>query len=147
MNKFLTAVLLLCLAGCSDEITERYDTWEDASRANAVVRGWIPDFVPDTALKISDTHNLDTNAQFLTFHVSPSEIPRMVSGLQKLAGQDATRAFRLVEREKEQHIYPATWSIHLTCGENASGGLFVNSTTGRADYYRSTEWYELCPQL
>lgn len=42
--EFLTIQLLVVfLAGCSDSVTERYATIEDARKAGLFQRGWLPD--------------------------------------------------------------------------------------------------------
>ncbi len=42
-----------------------YATYVQAVEHGAIARGWLPEFVPETASKISDIHCLDTNSALL----------------------------------------------------------------------------------
>ena len=56
------AAILLLLAGCSDLIvTASFDSYAEAEDTGFVERGWILDYIPATAGKIEEAHDLDTN--------------------------------------------------------------------------------------
>lgn len=54
-----------------------YATYADAEKGGAVTRGWVPNFVPQSATSIQEFHNLDTNVQLMTFRFDPSDLALM----------------------------------------------------------------------
>jgi hypothetical protein len=53
---------LLLLAGCADLIvTASFDSYREAGETGYVEQGWIPDYIPATAGRIEEAHDLDTN--------------------------------------------------------------------------------------
>jgi hypothetical protein len=143
LKNLLIVLMLMALSGCSDEFTAHYDTWAEASQDNAIELGWIPNFVPSSAHDIRDTHNIDTNAQILTFSVQTSDIPAMTAGMPRLNEKDAALALNFVAYADGRDQLQAS-TIFLTCGANANGGLFVDQATGRVIYDRSSKWDALC---
>lgn len=71
IQRRLISSALLCfhLAGCSEIQETHYETYAAAVRDGAVVRGWIPAFVPSSAYDIYEAHTQDTNAQRLRFRI------------------------------------------------------------------------------
>lgn len=57
-------IALLCVA-CTEHFESHYPTYADAQRDGAISRGWIPAWVPESALDIYDWHDLDTNTTLL----------------------------------------------------------------------------------
>ena len=90
MWKYLFCALVFTLAACGEVITETYATWQEASDAGAVRRGWMRSFVPTSAIDLKDTHDLDSNAQTLLFTVQPSQVPAMVRGMRNLTKTETT---------------------------------------------------------
>jgi hypothetical protein len=85
----LTIIAATLLLGCSDLVTERYATYEEAIRAGAGERGWLPSFTPKTATNIILSHNLDTNYQWLKFRIPPHQISDMTKGLKIISLEEA----------------------------------------------------------
>jgi hypothetical protein len=98
-GRIATVTLLVILGfplsrlGC--ELVEfrqaRYDTYSAAVAAGAGERGWLPSFVPASAVEIHELHSLDTNAQWLRFTVPASEVERMTSSMSMLSLEEARR--------------------------------------------------------
>jgi hypothetical protein len=71
----LVQVLATCfclgtiLAGCDDRIRVTYPDWAAAERDGAFRRGWLPSWMPNFAHDIEEIHDLDTNAQAMSFVV------------------------------------------------------------------------------
>jgi hypothetical protein len=59
-------VALLCVA-CTEQFQSHYPTYADAHKDGAVSQGWIPAWVPKSALNIYEWHDLDTSATLLVF--------------------------------------------------------------------------------
>lgn len=141
MRVFVAAGLLSSLVACSDVMEENHATWAEAREAGAIRRGWIPAFVPSSARDIHDVHDLDSNAQTLTFSTPPSDVPQMLAGLRPIAGED-TQAARDLAREVE---WPGRQAhtralAYLVCSHPRSGALLVDAQSGRAAYKAPVEW-------
>lgn len=46
-----------------------YKTAEEARMSGAMLKGWLPDWLPQSAYKIHEYHDLDTNARAFSFQV------------------------------------------------------------------------------
>jgi hypothetical protein len=71
-------VLLVPLAACDDTIASNYRTYEEALADNAVRRGWIPSYVPHSAVEILEIHDVSNNTQRLRFHAPVDDLREMV---------------------------------------------------------------------
>lgn len=134
---------------CGEVQDERYATFTDARAAGAIERGWLPEFVPSSARDLRDVHDLDTNAQTLTFTVPPSDIPRMVETLQKAPRQEVPLVEKLLS-EVGWETGPADDQVaaYQVCGSAETAALLVDSRTGAAAYKSPVEWTTLrCPRV
>lgn len=67
---------ILALFGAKNaEVTEAdFETYEELASAKGIFdAGWIPVWIPQSAKKIKEAHDIDTNQSFLSFEFSPSE--------------------------------------------------------------------------
>ena len=55
-----------------------YANYEEAIADGAKTRGWIPDFVPESATNLRESHNLDLNTQWLTFQYDADDLSTML---------------------------------------------------------------------
>ena len=58
-----------------------YTNYEAMVADGAVMRGWVPEFVPKSATDFEESHNLDTNRSWLRFTVPAGDIEAMTQGL------------------------------------------------------------------
>lgn len=81
---FLVALLVSALAACSDldVVTESYGTLDDARKAGAIERGWIPDGLPRGATELREAHDQDSNRQWGLFSFPPAEAAELKDVLQ-----------------------------------------------------------------
>ena len=67
----VTLFLVSLFATACDEweiVSNHYANYEEAQNSNAFrVGGWLPSLIPTTALSISETHDIDTNATWIGF--------------------------------------------------------------------------------
>lgn len=63
----VAGLFLSIVSACSDTAAEHYKTYDEAIKAGAATRGWLPSFVPRTAHEIDLIHDLDTNQQWFHF--------------------------------------------------------------------------------
>lgn len=62
MNAWLYLFLAaLALTGCSEVVTSRYKTIEEARAAGLFERGWLPDVLPTSSINIVTRNDLDLN--------------------------------------------------------------------------------------
>lgn len=66
-------LLSLALAGC-DTFDASYRTHAEAVAESQVLKGWIPEWVPSSAVALHEVHNLDSNASALTFELPPGTL-------------------------------------------------------------------------
>ena len=71
MLLFLLASLLFVmgLVACfpSETIESTYENIDEAVKAGAVERGWVPAWLPEGAVNLHEKHDLDSNASILRF--------------------------------------------------------------------------------
>lgn len=75
MRVVATSIVLAYLAACTDadRIDAKYDTLDAAFADGASSRGWIPNWLPSSSVRIEESHNVDTNESALSLAYSPSE--------------------------------------------------------------------------
>lgn len=140
MRPIIILSAAITLSGCGEIKDERYADYEAARLAGAVERGWIPDFVPQSAYDIRDIHDLDSNAQTLNFRAPVSRIPEMVQGM-TVATDEATAA-RIVRVAG----WTAEARVYTVCAQDRSGALAVNERTGEAVFRAPVTWSSYpCP--
>jgi hypothetical protein len=86
-----STIVLVCLAGTllvavgdfmSLDMDAEYATYAAAKEDGAILRGWLPDFVPTSATDIRESHNLDSNEHWLTFRFDSNDRAEIVAGLE-----------------------------------------------------------------
>jgi hypothetical protein len=87
----LITIFCATLFGCSELVTEKYSTFEEATKAGAAARGWLPAFTPKTAVDITLVNDLDTSHQWLKFRIPASEIPEMTKDMEAISLAEARR--------------------------------------------------------
>ena len=68
-----------------------YRTLAQAQAEGATERGWLPAFLPSSAVDIREVHDLDTNAQWLTFQAPPDDLRPIVHPFEELPYAEARR--------------------------------------------------------
>ena len=85
----LTVTLLLIGCERMETVETLYTNFEAVAKAKAIGNGgWIPGFLPPSAVDIREVHNLDTNEVWLYFHSSSADLPAVVSSCKKVAGRE-----------------------------------------------------------
>ena len=92
----LALVLSIGTPGCND--VQRSSHATRAAADHAIRQGWIPSVLPESALDIGESHNLDANAGHGTFRFGPSDAGSFrsamtpVSATERLRTQNIDRA-------------------------------------------------------
>ena len=89
--RYLLILLMIQLAACSDEVTQRYATVAAAREDHLFGRGWLPDILPASATNIRVKSNLDINTAEGEFTLGAPEQRTFVKQLSAnltIAGDD-----------------------------------------------------------
>lgn len=92
----LILVMTLCLAvaGCFWENTDTsYDTAKEAISSGVLVKGWIPEWLPQDATDLREVHNIDSNAGELSFVVPNSESVQIPTDCRSVEYTDTVPAY------------------------------------------------------
>ena len=81
-------MIVLLLSACSERFTAYYPKYEDALKAGAIERGWIPEIIPKTATDIHEQHDLDTNEVWLRFDLPSADKDRLIAGMRRLTARE-----------------------------------------------------------
>lgn len=104
MRLVAVGVMLLSMAACNDEFEASYATSDEARKAGAFDRGWLPSLVPASAEDIKERHNIDTNEVAGSFRAPPSDLQILLTRLEPVAHADSIRGPR---------IQPVWWAPSL----------------------------------
>ena len=74
----LLCVALISFAGCSERELSVYSTIGDARQDGALARGWLPDYIPESATNIREFHFVDSSESWTSFEC-PDECMRALN--------------------------------------------------------------------
>ena len=106
---------IMLLDGLDMHIT--YATYDAMSEDGAVRRGWIPEWVPESATDFEESHNLDTNRSWLRFSVPAEDIDAVVDALTPVAAA-------AVQFPKKPPLLSALWWPDDLTGLSAGAGSY-----------------------
>ena len=72
------------------QVTE-YKSIAEATADGAIARGWLPEWVPASATNIREVHDLDTNAQWISFNAISEDLSGMIKPFPELPYVEARR--------------------------------------------------------
>lgn len=73
--------LILLLTFCSDEIENYYSDYNSMKVSDSYKKGWIPDFIPESASDIYEKHNLDNNKVWISFKCNISDLSQVTANI------------------------------------------------------------------
>jgi hypothetical protein len=126
-----------------DQVVQaRYANYAEASRADAISKGWIPDFLPKSATNILEWHNVETDRSRTEFSFDTMTDSEWVTRFFKPAMESQAK---LLNRELLQSR-GATISLQgtlrffeLSERKGEQGYLAINYEQGRAQYWTRPE--------
>jgi hypothetical protein len=74
----------ILIANCSDRQESFYPALADATRAGEITRGWIPDFLPESAQAIHIIYDPGSPRTYCAFEFSPDDSQRLIKDLNNL---------------------------------------------------------------
>jgi hypothetical protein len=81
-NATLPALLvLLIVTSCTDVMEGHYSTRKAAEQARLFDQGWLPSFIPSSAVDIYEAHDLDSNHGLIRFSLQPEALEEFSANL------------------------------------------------------------------
>lgn len=89
-RSILISFLLLIVSGCelSETREASYADYSAAEKAGEVKRGWIPAYIPKSAVNIRLKYDIENNQTWLTFHVSGDDLLWIQSSCERVSGSE-----------------------------------------------------------
>lgn len=110
MMRCTVAILALALVAC-DVVTNRYATISEAREDRLFERGWLPDILPPSSVRITVSNDLDLNTSEGEFSFASSEFPAFRAHLATGAPERAPfRGWSSLVRGKLSEGYGA-WQV------------------------------------
>jgi hypothetical protein len=129
----LAAILLSGCGDLSDTVNNRYATIAEARADDLFGRGWLPDVLPESAVDIRTSNNLDLNYSVGEFSFAPADASKLFARLS--AGAPPSSPFdSWVETvaNYKQDGYSA-WSY--SDGDRGTWAFFCLERKGKCDYF------------
>lgn len=78
MKRSVLIITLMTLAlGCGETRSSSYPSREAAVADGAILRGWLPEWLPASSSAIEEWHDLDTNRTLASFSYGQGDQPRL----------------------------------------------------------------------
>ena len=87
---------LVSMSGCSDVVRDEYSTYAQAKQERLFDRGWLPDILPKSTVKIEVNNDLDVNTSEGSFVISEPALSEFIG---KLKLTESTNQFQFVDGE------------------------------------------------
>jgi hypothetical protein len=75
LRTFGCATLFVWILACAETSESYYPSYASAEESGSLKRGWLPAWLPATALDIHEWHDLDSNKTLAAFRFASSERP------------------------------------------------------------------------
>jgi hypothetical protein len=143
-------ISLLLLAGifsvgCQERKESYYPTCQDAMNAGLKEPVWLPDFVPENAADIIETHDVDSSHLALTFVASNADFLRKDYRLPKGL---RPRAKKIIDAVDFPRHAPTEAKDYFYFCLNDGVGLLAEDLQGSRFFYfepiRDREWKNIC---
>lgn len=147
MHGIAVLFVLLPLAGCEKSPVNRYASRAQADAAGAIDRGWVPDFIPENASSIIETHSVDANQARVEFTVPAKDYAGLVARARFVP---LPKSF---DRAVAKAIDMPSWSSLgkgnlqpvARCNGGEGNGLgLINRETGRVHYVEPVHLPGVC---
>ncbi|WP_313138837.1 hypothetical protein [Stenotrophomonas sp.] len=126
--KLFRILLILALAlfvpGCMEVVSAEYADRDEAMNRNAIGEAkWLPTWLPADAVNIRETHDIDTNASWLVFHLRSGALvlPENCSNAARpeMPGKRVMRRLPLFARDARSRASASNGTFYL-CTEGAT---------------------------
>jgi hypothetical protein len=128
MRAFVLSVLLTTLVACDHTVRSIYPTRDDAEKAHAIERGWIPSALPPSSKNIEVAHDPDSNSGNGGFDFDPSDstvLRRHLSYVPRDELEDVIRQFAILKRLEQHGFYQFEDFFLAVDWENSKGKFYL----------------------
>lgn len=135
---FFAVIVVSALLGCGETPEVYYPTFKEAVSDGAVARGWIPEWLPKSAVEIHERHNLDTNRSMLAFRFDGTEKIEFGATCERIEPVKAREPTFKVPWWPED-VPPNKLSTHRHSFYSCEGGeafLAISEELGESFYWR-----------
>lgn len=87
---------LVLLSGCSDVVSSEYSTYGKAKEERLFDRGWLPEILPKSTVKIEVNNDLDANTSEGSFVINEPALSEFIG---KLKPTESSNQFQFVDDE------------------------------------------------
>ena len=139
--KFPTALLMLWVLGsCGESQSGNYANWDALNKAQLVEKGWVPSIVPRSATNIFESHDLDSNTQWVEFSVPRQGVIEMIRDLPIVPKMDVDIAMANANVSSWGAGKATGLRGYIVCEDVQPGVLFVDLETGSALFSAPADW-------
>ncbi|UXA00110.1 hypothetical protein [Vibrio splendidus] len=98
INVLLPALFwaLALMSGCSEVVSDEYSTYAQAKQEHLFDRGWLPEILPKSTVKIEVNNDLDANTSEGSFIINEPELSEFIAKLKPIK---STNQFGFVDGE------------------------------------------------
>jgi hypothetical protein len=136
---FLAVLLVGCDSRWSDQVSSsQYSSLSEAVGANAVAKGWIPDFLPKSATNIIEWHNVEIDRSRVEFSFDTKADGKWIEPLFKPVPDSQAEHLKrelLQSRGATIRSRENLRFYELSGHQGEHGYLAVNYGQGRAQYW------------
>ncbi len=135
MKAFALVLIAILASGCdylAPTVTSNYDTLAEARADELFARGWLPDILPESAVDIRTSNNLDLNYSVGEFSFVPADASKFFGRLS--AGAPARAPFaswRQTVADYREDGYGA-WSY---ADDSGTWAFFCRERKGQCEYF------------
>jgi hypothetical protein len=128
---YIILLTILMLAGCTDTVTNHYDTRTKAEADYLFDRGWLPRLIPVSARDITTSNDLDTNKSEGQFYYDIKETNDFIKHLKPLSNRTLpiSRWQAYIEKQKKEGYDPYEY-----ISEKTIWIFLANPRTGHVRY-------------
>lgn len=142
-KELLLLFAAICVSSCQKE--NHYPTYEDAVKSAAHGPVWLPDFIPQAAVDIAESHDIETSELAVTFS-TPSE--DFLEDLSKLPESLSSPAREIIDSVDFPRYSPKNHeNYYYYCANQGVGLLTKDVNSSRFFYFepiRDRKWVHIC---
>ena len=128
-----SAIIILAILGVWDIKEFHYSTKQEAVAEDFFNKGWLPEFIPESASNICVTRNIDIGTSEGRFEINPKDVETFISTLSQKNTKECTLGQPNNYEDLRKNGY-----ISVDCSYGHTAWRFmINKTTGDCQYASS----------
>ena len=142
-------IFCCALCSCKESSLNKYESRELAAAAGAIDRGWVPEFLPERAFDIVESHSVDANHFRVEFSIHIEDYAEMLKdgALVTLPASTNDSVRRKISLPSWSTLGRGKLQPIAKCNDLYGGGLgLVNIETGRVHYMEPASLPDVCSE-